>query len=74
MYLYKFNQTEFLPEEDWTKANLDEWGYIFYPSQCVDGSLQDGEMCDLQILLHGAGGNGINYADPLGGWSFAALL
>lgn len=49
--LRKFDQKEFVDRKVWEWSGLDEFGYIYYPNEC----LADGTSCKVHIVLHGCG-------------------
>jgi hypothetical protein len=49
--LKKFFQYEFLDTLIWENHGMDEFGYLYYPHQCTDGS----RNCKVHMYLHGCG-------------------
>lgn len=47
----KFYQSEFLDTFVWELSGLAEYGYIYYPNQCYDGT----KSCKVHMHLHGCG-------------------
>ena len=47
--LRRFDQSDFLDTFLWESTSLSQFGYVFYPEQCVSGEIQ----CKLHIHLHG---------------------
>ena len=48
--LKKFFQSEFLDTTIFQIDGLDDFGYIYYPYRCIDGSV---ESCKVHMHLHG---------------------
>lgn len=47
----KFHQYEFLDTLIWEHHGLDQYGYVYYPDQCYDGS----RNCKVHMYIHGCG-------------------
>lgn len=49
-YLRKFDQKEFVDLKVWKFSGLAEFGYVFFPEQCIEN-----DSCKLHVHLHGCG-------------------
>ena len=69
--LVEFDQTEFVDNygRDWQQANFADKGLLYYPRQCVDGTVKN---CHLQVALHGCYENGIDFTEDWYGFTAAA--
>ena len=54
--MIKFNQLEFIPEQDHTISNLNKYGWLYYPMACIKGA------CKLAVILHGCTMRGMDMA------------
>jgi len=66
----KFDQWEFIDEEDIEISNLDEHGWLYYPDSC----LSENAYCNLVVLLHDCFMRGIDMIQPDKGWTSIANL
>ena len=48
--LNTFNQREFLDLWNWNYSGLADFGYVFFPKQCI----KDEAKCKVHVFLHGA--------------------
>ena len=60
--MIKFNQLEFVPEQDHKVSNLNKYGWLYYPTACIKGA------CKLAVILHGCTMRGMDMALPRLGW------
>ena len=54
-WLQRFDQREFISEEDQEITTLAKYGYVFYPDACI------GKTCNLAIGMHGCGGSAYDW-------------
>jgi hypothetical protein len=47
--LRRFSQTDMVESLIFEDTSLDDYGFIFYPNQCADGSIS----CQIHIATHG---------------------
>lgn len=50
--LRRFSQWEFLDTSIFQPHGLAEYGYVYYPYQCIDGTV---ERCKVHMVLPGCG-------------------
>ena len=51
--LMQYDQREFVdPDDSWDEANFANYGWLYYPNQCADGSTK----CKITFALHGCYG------------------
>jgi hypothetical protein len=48
--LRKFDQKEFVDLKVWKFSGLAEFGYVFFPEQCIEN-----DSCKVHVHLHGCG-------------------
>ena len=39
--LLKFDQQQFITEEDWPNSKMGKWGFLYYPKACLDPKLEE---------------------------------
>ena len=68
--LVEYSQRDFVEEEkDWVPSNFAEKALLYYPKQCVDGTVP---QCHLQVALHGCYENGRDLTEQWYGWTSVA--
>lgn len=65
--LIKFNQWEFVNlVEDPLDSNMDQYGWVYYPEQCISGG------CNVGFVIHGYYGRAIELVQWWTGWNSVA--